>query len=283
MNNQMFLQATLETVTPSIAESWLKLNASTQRNVSQRRVENYARDMRSGRWQVNGETLVFDDGGRLIDGQHRLRAVVVAGVPVSMLVVRGVGAKSYKTIDQGQARSLPTVLNENGETSTTARSLATYAICGSLATVVSCGGKLTTSEVDEWFRANKTDVKRIATMIRRIRKSLGHASTIALAAPLYALGLRGVDLDAFVDDLCTAYTPRASARACVWAKAMATTGGSGRAARVATAKLLLWLGECFERGLEPEKNASSHINLSRFDLIEVEAKEPYTWGARHES
>lgn len=261
-----FPEVALVTVTPDKARKWLALNAETQRNVSRGRAESYARDMEAGRWRVNGETIVFDADGRLIDGQHRLHAVVIADVPVNMLVVRGVEPSSSRTIDQGYNRSLNTVLGTSGETATTARSLATYATRGSLAAVVSVGGKLTAPEVYEWFEAHRGEVEEIAAMIRRIRQNVGRASTIALAAPLYALRLRGVDVEAIVDDLCTAYTPKASARACVWARAMADTGGTGRASRVATAKLLLWLAECFEMGVEPTRNRSKGLDLARYDL-----------------
>lgn len=268
LNARTTPDVTLVTVTPEKARVWLVYNAKTQRKVNRARVESYARDMKAGRWKMNGETIVFDSTGRLIDGQHRLCAVQAAGVSVDMLVVHGVEPASYRTIDQGYNRSLNSVLGVNGETATTARSLATYAVRGSLRDVVSVGGKLTAPEVFEWFSANRADVEEIAAMIRRIRQCLGRASTIALAAPLYALGLRGVDLDRFVDELCTAYTPSATRRACIWARGMANVGGSGRDARVTTARLLLWLGECFAKGIEPNRDCSKSVDVARYDLKE---------------
>lgn len=99
-------------VTPEKAAQWLEKNMAN-RNVSQRTVERYAADMAAGKWQMNGEPIIFNDQA-LLDGQHRLSAVVHAGVPVDMLVVNGVSCEAFRTIDSGKARTFAHTLSALG-------------------------------------------------------------------------------------------------------------------------------------------------------------------------
>lgn len=62
--------------------------------------------MREGKWRINGEPICFDKEGNLINGQHRLEAVVSAQVPIVSLVVRGVDAEAFVTYDAGLTRKL---------------------------------------------------------------------------------------------------------------------------------------------------------------------------------
>ncbi|MFY0406894.1 hypothetical protein [Solicola sp. PLA-1-18] len=102
-------------VDPATAETWLGLNQNN-RNVRRAVVDSYARDMASGEWALNGETLKIDQAGKLIDGQHRLSAVVQAGVTVPMIVVRGVEAEAMDTVDAGAKRTYADALKLRGET-----------------------------------------------------------------------------------------------------------------------------------------------------------------------
>lgn len=73
-------------VTPEMAENWLKNNNLYNRRVAETVVKRYADDMRRGNWQLNGEAIQFSCSGQLKNGQHRLRAVIMAGIPVRMYV-----------------------------------------------------------------------------------------------------------------------------------------------------------------------------------------------------
>ena len=105
-------------VDPATAEGWLARNPNN-RNLRKPVVESYARDMVSGNWMLNGETIKFDDVGRLIDGQHRLSAVVTANVSVSMAIIRGVDPTVMDTVDVGAKRTYADALKLQGEDNTT--------------------------------------------------------------------------------------------------------------------------------------------------------------------
>lgn len=91
-------------VTPDLAAKWLALNIENNRSLRRRAVERYARDMKAGRWLPCGDPIRFDEQGRLIDGQHRLHAVLSSGVTVRMVVLRGLSTAAFGGIDNQTPR-----------------------------------------------------------------------------------------------------------------------------------------------------------------------------------
>lgn len=90
-----------------------------QRVVNTTRVIQYARQMASGKWLVNGETLVFSNeaqwgGDRILNGQHRLHAVVRSGFAMPFLIVRGIDPDAFATMDQGKPRTIIDLLSMQG-------------------------------------------------------------------------------------------------------------------------------------------------------------------------
>jgi hypothetical protein len=97
------------TITPKLAAEWLKKNPCN-RPLHRRTVEQYKATLARGEWKVNGETISFDITGRLLNGQHRLTAVVESGHPLRTLVVKGVESDVFSTLDNGRNRSAADVL-----------------------------------------------------------------------------------------------------------------------------------------------------------------------------
>ena len=93
----------VEIITPEIAKEYLSKNHVINRRMRRLRVMAYAYDMRNGAWQFNGEAIRFDRNGNLVDGQHRLAAIIQAGVPIKMVVMRNVDECAI--YDRGAARS----------------------------------------------------------------------------------------------------------------------------------------------------------------------------------
>lgn len=91
-------------VTPEIASRWLESNDKNRR-ISWLHVRKLAQIMQSGAWALNGQTVSFDDNGRLLDGQHRLNAVVQSGMTVPMAIAVGVNdPEAFKTYDELQLK-----------------------------------------------------------------------------------------------------------------------------------------------------------------------------------
>jgi hypothetical protein len=97
-------ESTIELVTPEMARNWLGERIRT-RNMRVTKVSEYALDMKEGRWHV-AAALVFNVDGRLIDGQHRLEAVVEYGESVLFNVVRNAVPEALLVVDTGIKRLL---------------------------------------------------------------------------------------------------------------------------------------------------------------------------------
>jgi hypothetical protein len=97
-------RAMIITVTPQMASRWLGNNPSN-RSLSEDRVVGFASDMKAGRWDLHGQGITIGPNDELLDGQHRLSAVVVAKVDVNMLVVYVANPDARRTVDIGRARS----------------------------------------------------------------------------------------------------------------------------------------------------------------------------------
>jgi hypothetical protein len=85
-------------VTPSLAKEWLSQNTNN-RPLNTPHVARLAKKMADGEWLFTHQGIAFDVLGRLVDGQHRLQAIVKAGATVPMLVTTGVDTHSFEHID----------------------------------------------------------------------------------------------------------------------------------------------------------------------------------------
>jgi len=90
-------------VTPETAREWLE-STRINRPLRGDQVKAYARDMREGRWRPVGDPIRIDRLGRLIDGQHRLSAIVESGVSLSLVVISGLEPEDQLVIDSGVKR-----------------------------------------------------------------------------------------------------------------------------------------------------------------------------------
>lgn len=103
----------VETITPAIALEWLEQNPRN-RPLNQRHVDKLAREMSSGHWKVNGDAIRFN-GSKLLDGQHRLAAIVKSGITIESLVIHDLSDDVFTTIDTGKIRTASDALAMRGE------------------------------------------------------------------------------------------------------------------------------------------------------------------------
>lgn len=93
-----------ELVSPEKAAEYMKRNHPRNRPLTKSRVLGFAEEMKAGRWRKTHQGVAFDRAGQLIDGQHRLQAVVESGVSVWLMVVRGIEDAAFDVMDTGQGR-----------------------------------------------------------------------------------------------------------------------------------------------------------------------------------
>lgn len=100
------MKFTQTTITPAIASDYIKRNIDTNRPLNKAHVERLTNEIKEGRWQLLPHGIVFDTAGRLIDGQHRLYAVVAANKSVPMVIITDAKPKTLEAIDTGSTRAV---------------------------------------------------------------------------------------------------------------------------------------------------------------------------------
>jgi hypothetical protein len=93
-------------VTPQIAQSWLEKRQlpKSNRRISALAVNRYVNAMLNGEWRLTPHGIIFDTEGYLIDGQHRLRAVVISQTEQEFWVYPHEPRDLFDVIDTGRAR-----------------------------------------------------------------------------------------------------------------------------------------------------------------------------------
>jgi hypothetical protein len=74
------------------------------------RARYYAKVMKLGGWRLTHQGIAFCVDGRGLDLQHRLTAIIEAGVTVDMMVTEGLSAEAFDAIDQHERRSVADAL-----------------------------------------------------------------------------------------------------------------------------------------------------------------------------
>ena len=117
------MKTTIKEITPQWAAEVLKDRNPKNRNLSESFVDKLARDIKSNGWILTHQGIAFDEHGNLIDGQHRLTAIVRANVSVRSLVTTGVPhsqrcngivLQTFEAIDSGKPRSTGQMIAMSG-------------------------------------------------------------------------------------------------------------------------------------------------------------------------
>ena len=206
-------------MTPDVAQALL---ATTEvvphRARSMRRVLGFAAAMKRGHWMITHQPVAVDADGVLIDGQHRLSAVVQAGIPVPMLVAYDVPRDTFAVIDAGTSRTASQALAIAGHTdvhitAAAVRAVLLYDVIGGTTQVPSSEARaqIMTPDILDFLDSDRgVNVKTATSAARSIATNLSRSGirswlTAGLAI-IYEqtpndpdLGLR----NAFVDALHT--------------------------------------------------------------------------------
>lgn len=94
----------VEEVTPEIAQEWLEQHNTHNRRIRKNQVLALARDMQNSQFLFTGDTVKFDWNDVLLDGQHRLAAIVESGRSANLVIVRGLDPRSQSAVDINSRR-----------------------------------------------------------------------------------------------------------------------------------------------------------------------------------
>jgi hypothetical protein len=98
----------------------LLVNNTNNRNLSSGRVSRYANDIINNRWvEDTGELIKIDTDGCVVDGQHRLSAIVKANKGIYIHIATNVNKNVFDVIDSGKSRTSSDVLQIAGVSNAT--------------------------------------------------------------------------------------------------------------------------------------------------------------------
>jgi hypothetical protein len=75
-------------ITPDIARNWLRF-CPNSKGLDLKKVDTLATAMKTGTWEAHPDTeqwLLFNKGGKLIDGKHRLHAIIKSNTAIELWV-----------------------------------------------------------------------------------------------------------------------------------------------------------------------------------------------------
>jgi len=172
-------------VTPEMAARWLEGNIHN-RDIRIADVNRYAEDMRRGRWKLTHQAIAFTEDGTLIDGQHRLWAILESGVTVPMLVVHGLAMDTQLVIDTHRGRTASDALNlmdKHGKVTPIETSTLQWMLWSPL-NGKRTRPKMSHTQIDTWFQRYGEAVRFAISSFpyRRKRLTASHLAAIVARA-----------------------------------------------------------------------------------------------------
>ena len=104
----------LAILSPEAAALLLKNHNFKNRGLKKHQKQFLQSQIDSGKFVYNGETIIVGDNNQILNGQHRLAACVASGKSIDVLMVFGVPAAVFVTVDQGARRGGADVLSIEG-------------------------------------------------------------------------------------------------------------------------------------------------------------------------
>jgi hypothetical protein len=112
----------VELVSPKRASEYLQHNTDN-RKLRGWWVNSIAGAITRGEWVLTHQGVAFDTTGKLIDGQHKLYAVIAANKPVMLAVYRGISSDAFKVLDIGVKRSYAEITGLSKKTAEVCRGI----------------------------------------------------------------------------------------------------------------------------------------------------------------
>lgn len=182
--------SSIVTITPEIATKLLENNLNN-RPINLTRVKALAQDMLIGKWEVNGETIKIYEDGTLADGQHRLSACVMSGVPFQTYIVKNLHKEVLPTIDCGEKRSIVHGLKMKG-VDIDSKLIPTFNL------LFNKGSKLTPPQTEFLFNKYFNECQLVTTILPRSQQDFRSKSTFR-AFSLYLLVFKQYTEDKLIE------------------------------------------------------------------------------------
>lgn len=176
----------VENITPRRATQLLTLNVRN-RPIRRAAVDRYLDDMVHGRWQFNGAPIIVSEEGALIDGQHRLTALVESGRTLPFAVIYDAPDTLRRTVDQGSARTPGDILafagygyNAKNVAAIARMAMSREAGMGSLG-----GFRPSNQAILEWVQQNEDVVDAADVYMAAMKRTPANPTVVATAWLLF--------------------------------------------------------------------------------------------------
>lgn len=100
-------------ISPDQARLYLRNNVTKNRPLNHKYVNQLAEAMTRGAFILTPQGIAFDKNDNLIDGQHRLNAIIKSGCTIPMRVTFGCDVNAFEALDIGHKRTVSDLANIN--------------------------------------------------------------------------------------------------------------------------------------------------------------------------
>jgi len=203
-NNPMGIVVFSINCTPAMAKTLLKKNGRN-RSINKSNVNALLNDIMDDQWFPNGDAISFYDTGDVAEGQHRLKAIVISGKTVPILVVFGLKAETAIGMGSGKSRNSRAIAKINGEN----LPAAAIGMTGFYLQIESKRSKISQRQKQEFYKANKEHVDFVLDAFETHRDGnkyipgiyVGYVQAALMAA--HAAKVSNSNLDDFIRVLVT--------------------------------------------------------------------------------
>jgi hypothetical protein len=175
--------ASLIEICPKIAQTMLSVNLAN-RPISTRHIATLSRAMIEGDWKINGDMIRISKTGKVIDGQHRLHAVILSQTTIRSWVMVGLDDDVFDTIDIGKKRSIADTLSCRGEKNATSLGASLRLLDKYYKGTVEAGASYSTTDIEKVLEAHPN--MRDCIFESKVLRGLAFPSTLSVCNYLFS-------------------------------------------------------------------------------------------------
>lgn len=198
------MKTEIREVTPMVAAEMLK-NNNNNRRLSEKHVNFLSQEMNNGNWLFDGQPLRFDGFGRILDGQHRLNAVIKSKTCQKFLIVSGLTQETFKVMDTGKIRNAADAFSILGaQYSTDLSSVSRFILSFKIGEGSHTKTKISNTDLLNWYEQNPIINEMIITASNLNTESGKFITRSTICSFLYLFSERHQEqAKDFIYKLCT--------------------------------------------------------------------------------
>lgn len=254
-------------ITPKVAQQYLDC-AGRNRKIREARVDLYAQQIKRGDWLVTNQGIAFDETGKLIDGQHRLMAIVRADTSAEILVVRGLKIGAQLVLDQPAARQIHDQIRLDRGLDVTSRDVAVAKqMMISVRPHIDRGVLLNLRDtilIERFYMRHHVAISYVTNLFKKAVPGITLASIMAVMSRAYYSLDEHERLNEFADVLTSGFTETRTASAAIALRNYLLSVAGRMSSRKVTSRIEIY--KKTELALESFLKREPTLRLPRTDL-----------------